>query len=205
MIQIPKEGLIAESAEIVNSSLGEYIQVGADNFYDRVVLGDFSYTGERCILQNVVIKKFSNIAAHVRIGPTNHPMTGACLHHIVYRRSYYGLGEDDKDFFDRRHSRVTTIGNDTWIGHGAIIMPEVTIGDGAIVGSGSVVTKDVEPFSIVVGNPAKFLRYRFSEDIREALQSIAWWDWPTEQIFKHVDLLALEAEEFVERMKSWHF
>ena len=79
------------------------------------------------------------------------------------------------------------IGHDTWIGHGAIIQPGVTVGDGAIVGSGAIVTKDVPPYAIVVGVPAKVIKYRFSEETIAALQRISWWDWSYETIKERMD------------------
>ena len=83
----------------------------------------------------------------------------------------------------------TKIGNDVWIGYGATIMPGVTIGDGAIIATKSVVTKDVAPYAIVGGNPAKEIRKRFSEDEIKALLEIQWWDWPIEKITENVQLL----------------
>ncbi len=74
------------------------------------------------------------------------------------------------------------IGNDVWICSGAFIRSGVTIGDGAIVGAMSVVTKDIEPFSIVAGNPAKHVRYRFGQETRERLLRLAWWEWPLDNI-----------------------
>jgi carbonic anhydrase/acetyltransferase-like protein (isoleucine patch superfamily) len=77
------------------------------------------------------------------------------------------------------------IGNDVWVGYEAMIMSGVTIGDGAVVAARAVVTKDVEPYSIVGGNPAKHIRYRFDEPTREALLRIRWWDWPEEKVKRH--------------------
>lgn len=76
----------------------------------------------------------------------------------------------------------TRIGNDVWLGHGAMVMSGVSIGDGAIVGAGAVVARDVPPYAIVAGNPAKVVRKRFSEEQIEALLAIRWWDWPIEKI-----------------------
>ena len=73
-----------------------------------------------------------------------------------------------------------TVGHDVWIGHGAILLPGVTVGTGAVIGAGAVVTKDVAPYTIVVGVPARPLRLRFPEDVVEKLRRIAWWDWPRE-------------------------
>jgi len=84
---------------------------------------------------------------------------------------------------------AVTIGNDVWIGFGATIFSGVTIGDGAIIGALALVTKDVEPYTIAAGNPAKPIRRRFSDETITKLLRIKWWDWPKEFIEKHVDVL----------------
>ncbi|MBJ6117461.1 Vat family streptogramin A O-acetyltransferase [Pontibacter sp. BT310] len=83
----------------------------------------------------------------------------------------------------------TTIGNDVWIGHEAVIMPGVKIGDGAVVATKAVVTKDVPPYSIVAGNPAQVVKMRFSEDTIAKLQQIAWWNWDAEKITRNLHLI----------------
>lgn len=91
-----------------------------------------------------------------------------------------------------------TIGSDVFIAYEAIITSGVTIGHGAVVGTRAVVTRDVEPYSIVAGNPAKHVKYRFEEPVREALLRIAWWDWPVEKVRQHADLIhSNRIEEFV--------
>ncbi|WP_379653927.1 CatB-related O-acetyltransferase [Pseudoxanthomonas sp. UC19_8] len=84
----------------------------------------------------------------------------------------------------------TRIGSDVWLGHGAMVLSGVSVGDGAIVGAGAVVAKDVPPYAIVAGNPAKVVRKRFSEDQIEALLAIRWWDWPIEKIHACQHLLS---------------
>lgn len=79
----------------------------------------------------------------------------------------------------------TTIGNDVWIGREAMILPGVTIGDGAIIGARSVVTDDVAPYAVVAGNPARHIRSRFTPDEADLLRRVRWWDWPIEQITAH--------------------
>jgi len=91
------------------------------------------------------------------------------------------------------------IQNDVWIGHGATIMAGVTLHNGCIIAAEAVVTKDVPPYAIVGGNPAKILRYRFSPDVISALQQIAWWDWPEELQRERSHDFALPAEIFAEK------
>ena len=96
-----------------------------------------------------------------------------------------------------------SIGNDVWIGHGAVILPGVTVGDGAVVGANAVVTKDVSPYAIVGGAPARVIRMRFADDVVERLMRLAWWDWPLERLFEAVpDMQALEIGAFLDRWEG---
>jgi len=198
MKKLGTEPYIGKDCEIIDSELGVWTEVGAMNHFDNCELGDFSYTGPWCIVQNASIGKFANIAASVRIGPTNHPMERPTLHHFTYRRVMFGFAEsDDTDFFGKRRSFVTRIGHDTWIGHGAIIMPGVTVGNGAVIGSGAVVTKDVPDYAIAVGVPAKIIKHRFSEGQAAAFNRIAWWDWDRDTIKDRFDDFLLDADSFI--------
>ena len=86
----------------------------------------------------------------------------------------------------------TILGNDVWVGTNAVILGGLTIGDGAVIGAGAVVTKDVEPYSIVVGNPAREIKKRFSDQIIASLLEIKWWDFPPDVLAKYVGLLNKE-------------
>ncbi len=198
--KLSREPYIHENCNLVNTKLGEYTEVGMLNFFENVFLDDYSYTGQFCYIQNTEVGKFSNIAAMVRIGPTNHPMERPALHHFTYRRAMYGMDvRDDEEFLAYRASLTTSIGHDTWLGHGVIVMPGLNIGDGAVVGSGSVVTKDVKPYEIVAGTPAKPLRKRFSDDVIMKLQYIKWWHWSYENLKDRLPDFHMRAEEFVEK------
>jgi phosphonate metabolism protein (transferase hexapeptide repeat family) len=183
---------------IRHSRFGRYTEVGANSLIVETEFGDYSYTAGDNQIIYATIGKFSNIASHVRINPGNHPIERATLHHITYRRSLYGFGEDDAAFFQWRRDHHCTIGHDTWLGHNAIVMPGVTVGNGAVVGSGAVVTKDVAPYTIVVGVPARPLRRRFPQEIADALQRIAWWDWDHETLGARLDEMN-DVQRFVER------
>lgn len=191
---------IDEGCKITNTTFGLYNEIGKHSLLENVEFGDYSYAMEFCYLQNTIIKKFVNIAAMVRIGPTDHPMQRVTQHHFTYRRKLYGLDEaDDSEFFANRAARRTIIGNDTWLGHGSIIMPDVQIGDGSVVGSGAIVTKDVPAYSIVVGSPARVIKMRFTDKVIEQLLAIRWWDWPDEQLRSRFSDFLLGGEQFAEK------
>ena len=173
---------IDPSAQVRDSRLGRYCEVGARTKIAESTFGDFSYIGEDSDVIYTTVGKFCSIAAHTRINPGNHSLDRVALHHFTYRASAYGFGADEASFFDWRRSQPVTIGNDVWIGHGAIILPGITVGHGAAIGAGTVVTHDVSPFAIVVGVPARLLRFRFSAPIIESLQRIAWWDWQSSEL-----------------------
>src|SRR5699024_8636000 len=98
-------------------------------------------------------------------------------HLFAYNGEGYGFYPKDNEFLAKRKELITTIGNDVWIGHGAIIQAGITVGDGAVIASNAVVTKDIPPYAIVGGIPAKIIKYRFSDEMIAAMSQIAWWDW----------------------------
>ena len=191
---------IHPDARVVASELGAWTEVGARSSVTDSTMGDYSYVVQDSQIIYSSIGKFANIASHCRINPGNHPHWRASLHHFMDRSANYEMGEDDPEFFQWRRDHQVTIGHDTWFGHGAIIMPGVSIGTGAIVGSGAIVTKDVDPYTIVVGNPARVLRRRVSEAVEEKLMRIAWWDWSHDQLRANLaDFRALDAEAFADK------
>lgn len=197
----PETPVIHPGAEIVASRFGRYCEIGAGSRIAHSDFGDYSYCDRLADIANATVGKFANIAALVRIGPTDHPMTTASLHHFLYRSDdYWDDAAPDAEFFARRRSRRVVIGHDTWIGHGAVIRPEVSVGDGAIVAAGAVVTKDVAPYTIVAGVPARLLRRRFPESVAARLQALAWWDWSHDRLRAALaDFRSLEAEAFLEK------
>jgi virginiamycin A acetyltransferase len=147
--------------------------------------------------ERLEIGRFCQIAHGVRFitASANHAMDGLTTFPFPvfdpgtidgYKASFTGLPD-------------TIIGHDVWIGHGALILPGVRIGSGAIIGAGAVVARDVAPYTIVAGNPARLVRPRFAPDIVDHLLALAWWDWPLDRIRQAVpsllkpDLSALAA------------
>jgi phosphonate metabolism protein (transferase hexapeptide repeat family) len=192
---------IDPSSWVRDSEFGIYTYLGPRSSVVGSSLGDYGYAMGDNQIANAEIGKFSNIATCARINPSNHPWWRATLHHLTYRSASYGFDlADDADFFEWRRRDRVVIGPDVWIGHGAIVMPGVRIGAGAAIGSGAVVTHDVPPYAIVVGMPARVLRYRCGEDTIAALLALAWWDWEPERLQAALpDLRGLDIEAFAAR------
>lgn len=192
---------IHPDCEITGTTFGRYVEIGRGSRVAFSEIGDYSYCDRYADIANTTVGKFANIASFTRIGPTDHPMQLASLHHFHYRSAdYWDDAEPDAEFFAHRRSRRAVIGHDTWIGHGAVIRPEVTIGDGAVVAAGAVVTKDVAPYTIVAGVPAVKLRDRLPPAIAERIVALGWWDWDHARLRAALeDFRRLPAEEFLDR------
>jgi hypothetical protein len=197
----PHGPVIHPTAQVTNSSFEAWTEVGEGGRIINSTFHAYAYCDRFADIANTTVGRFSNIAAMTRIGPTDHPFTHAAQHHFLYRSaSYWPDTPDDPAFFAARAARRTTLGADCWIGHGAIIKPEVTIGIGAIVASGAVVTKDVPPFMIVAGCPATPLRARFPQGVIDRLLALAWWDWDHARLHETLqDFRSLKAEAFLEK------
>lgn len=158
----------------------------------RATFGDFTY-GAPTIFdwgegKHLYVGKYCSIASYVKI-----MLGGGHRTDWISTYPFNVLSENFPNAIGVEGHPVSkgdiVIGNDVWIGQGATILSGVTIGDGAVIGAYSVVAKDVEPYAIVVGNPARTLRKRFSEDHIKSLLALKWWDWPPATINKHVRVL----------------
>lgn len=157
--------LLFENVELVNSNIGDY-----------------SYVSKNSIVHNCTIGRFSSIGPNVVIGYGDHPIEFLSTSPLFYAAENGMFGEHlfTKNTFQYKDKVV--IGNDVWIGANVYIKNGVVIGDGAVVGAGAVVTKDVAPYSIVVGVPAKFIKYRFPQNEIVALLDLKWWNWSIDKI-----------------------
>jgi phosphonate metabolism protein (transferase hexapeptide repeat family) len=195
---------IDPTAKLQEATLGAYTEVGARTTLHEVEMGDYSYVVNDSQIAYTRIGKFCSIAAMTRINPGNHPMHRASQAHFTYRASAYFPGESDEaEFFAWRRDHHVEIGNDVWIGHGAIVLPGRNIGTGAVVAAGAIVTKDVPAYVIVAGNPARPIRQRFADEIAERLMRLAWWDWDHDMLRSALpDYRRLSVEEFLDKYDS---
>ncbi|MBN1339031.1 MAG: CatB-related O-acetyltransferase [Bacteroidales bacterium] len=149
-------------------------------------IGRFTYINKYCLIDKYTLSigSFCSIAYNAKIGLGSHPVDWVSTHPFAYNKKYGFVTENIE--FEPEKAQRTVICNDVWIGANSIVLAGVKVGDGAIIGANSLVTKDVEPYSIVYGSPAEFRRYRFNEETRKQLLELKWWDKPDEWIRKNI-------------------
>ncbi len=161
--------------------------------YLNIAVGKYSYGYEQLCHRNsplASIGAFCSIAADVKLAIGQHPTNYISTSPALFLKSF-GICPKDKtdvnDIFNSKKNGKITIGHDVWIGRNVVILPAVTIGNGVVIGAGAVVTKDIPDYAVVVGVPAKVLRYRFAPDEIDILQKLAWWDWADDEILHKID------------------
>lgn len=179
-----------EGGEKTSATLREYIREKC-----RVDIGMYTYggcfdlgfnVGER----SVKVGKYCSLGQNIRCFGANHPMEHAVMSAYFYNAAWSGLPVKDVP----RSS--LEIGHDVWIGYGTIITSKCTkIGNGAAIGAGSIITKDVPAYSITVGSPAKVLKYRFDQETIDLLERSEWWDLTPEELMEYYEL--------IEQPKEW--
>lgn len=193
---------LGDNSILVNSTLEGYNVINRNNYItdSRMQLG--SYTGHNVTIKNTVIGKFCSLSWNTSIGGKNHNYHNASTFPVYH----FNRILDEKSSVIESDFDNTIIGNDVWIGNGAIILRGVSIGDGAVVGAGAVVTKNVPPYSIVVGSPAKIIKKRFDEDVINRLLKIEWWNWDIEKIRKNRDLFLSQITiDTIKRLESENY
>ena len=173
---------------VINSSIHPTVVICPGSNISNSIMGRYSYCGYDCKFDNVEIGAFCSISDHVFIGGAEHPIEWVSTSPVFQNTSHSGP--------KRRFAKIdvpivkkTIVGNDVWIGHGVSIKQGVTIGHGAVVGSNALVTKDIPPYAVVGGVPAKIIKYRFSNDLIAELLQSEWWNNSEEIIEENAELI----------------
>ena len=177
-----KEIYVKSTIKNPNIIVGDFTYI-ADSEFESHVTHHYGFIGDK-----LIIGKFCQIAAGVEfvMNGANHQMNAVSTFPFY---TLEGWKMNPPATSDMPFKGDTVIGNDVWIGQNATILPGVHIGDGAIIGANSVIGSDVEPYTIVVGNPAEAIRYRFDEELTELLLKFKWWDKPIEEINELIPIL----------------
>jgi len=184
--QIKDTSNIEHGCQVIESDVGHKCWLGKGVLFCYSKLGDYSYISRNSSVFSSAIAKYSSISWNVSIGPANHDINRISSHSMLYASRFSMLSGEP---FYNQYDGTVNIGNDVWIGCSSTIIRGVTIGDGAVIGANSVITKDVEPYSVVVGNN-RVLRKRFTDDIINRLLDIKWWNYPDVIIKKGLPFLA---------------
>ncbi len=192
--------VIEKDCVVLNSELGMYVDIEKRNLIRKAVIGDMSYTGADTSIMWAEIGKYCAISRMVDIGGNQHNYRAASIMPVYRMNNKLGgplsLHPDEE---------MIKVGNDVWIGQGVSIVrkPGLEIGDGAVLGSGAVVTRSIPPYAIAAGVPARVIGYRFDEDIIKRLLALKWWDWPAEKVLANRDLLTGDLnEEIMDRLEA---
>ncbi|MBV5263767.1 DapH/DapD/GlmU-related protein [Pinisolibacter aquiterrae] len=202
--KIPREGKNGVDVALREAEIGTHVELGDRVYVEYSTIGDYSYVMHDSSIADSTIGRFTAIAASARIGPPNHPLDRATIHRLSYTPEYYWPAQErDHAFFAARRAARVTIGNDVWIGHGVTVLAGVTVGDGAVIAAGAVVAKDVAPYEIVGGVPARFIKRRMSEDAAARMIRVAWWDWSHDRLEAAVNNFRdLSIDAFLERYEQ---
>lgn len=183
---LDESAIIGDFTRTQDSTFGKGVQIQRNGLIYSTHVGDHSYTGKNTTIWHANIGKYCSISWNVSIGGANHDYSCVTTHAFVYASEFGFLG-DKTPVYDR-FTDDCVIGNDVWIGCHVVICRGAHIGDGAVIGAGAVVTRDVEPYEIVAGVPAHSIKKRFDEVTIQRLLKLKWWDFPESLLKEKVEL-----------------
>lgn len=179
--EIEKNCTIGDYSKVECSFFEDSIRIDRNNYIHDIKMGRHSYTGSNTKIISAEIGRFAAISWNVTIGGGEHDYTKITNHSFLYDNFSHLRPEGIEPTYNR-FQKACCIGNDVWIGNAAIVLRGVTVGDGAVIAAGAVVTKDIPPYAIVAGCPAKIIKYRFEDKKIQELLELKWWNWSDEQI-----------------------
>ena len=187
----------AKPRAVLNSKIDKKAKVGRGTQFVNSSIGKYSYVFGSTVI-STEIGKYCSIAENCVIGGGKHPTDWVSSSPVFYKGKNCLKKNFSQNKFDEFEK--TVIGNDVWIGSKVIVKGGVKIGNGAVIGMGSVVTHDVPAYEIWAGNPARLIRKRFPDQTIAKLESICWWDWDDSKIAENADLFN-DPEKFLENVK----
>ena len=202
---------IYKATRVEDTVLGEHVTIGDFCRVGDCVLGDraflqrscmvygvrmgrYSYAGKNATIWHADIGAFCSISWNVSIGGADHDWSRLTTHTFVYDGDTFDLMPEGAQGYDR-FAAPCVIGNDVWIGANACVCRGVSVGTGAVIGAGAVVTHDVEPYTIMAGSPARPIRKRFSEPVIASLLQSRWWELPAAVIRENFELFSAAPDE----------
>lgn len=205
MLSKKQEVLLGENVKIADTEFKGKNRISDNCILKNSSIGYGTYIGELGRIYNVCIGKYTSIGAELRIVRGSHPIYDCISSSPFFYSQKYGGGfsyvkkEKYYPYNNIKNKYNVVIGNDVWIGDRVSILDGVSIGDGSVIGAGSVVTKNTEPYGIYVGNPAKLIKKRFSDDEISKLIAFSWWNKSERWIIENADLF-MDKDNFLDRM-----
>lgn len=185
--------VIGDYSIVNNSHLNKNVEINRRNHIEHSEIGNYSYTGMNSIIKYSKIGNFSSIAWNVSIGGANHDLYKVTTHAFL-AFSKFDLGAVDSGWRSQTEEECI-IGNDVWLAAGVCVCRNVKIGNGSVIAAGAVVTRDVEPYSIVSGIPGKQIKKRFNDKTIDTFEQIQWWNWPPHIIKYNYNLFNSEVND----------
>ena len=190
---VPAGCVVADNADVIGCELDKHVRIGRRNLVLDSHIGFGTYTGSNTEIRNAVIGKMCNISWNCSLGGHNHNYRAACLTSVGPWDTVFGSGGGG--CFPDEERPPLEIGSDVWVASSATVIEGVKVGHGCVIGAGAVVVRDLPPYSVAVGVPARVIKRRFDDWTVERLLELAWWDWDEAKIAGAAPLLLRDLDE----------